>query len=797
MVNTSLSKYVIKSEDFDTTNLDMQYTRVTFYRQFNTVICEFLLVPVTFTNTADHTVIFNGKIPSAFRPSATFKQSVNSYTGSTVRHGLLTINTDGGMKLAMGTANTSMAIYGSVMYPAKVIDPNDEIYFFIVSVPDMVGKGESYTVSVFVKNREDSPLSKTVSLKSNGSLIGSFQTDEDGVASTTVTGTGGGLIRYVAECEQSISEMEIFDYLFYDRGIDGFKNTNWTNYSNRLTVVTDENGTTLTSNGSANGYYFVNGDNPFIFTEYTVEFDVVTSGGTIRWYHQNQNSENENVFTLNSYITDGCHVKIIVQNGTATLYVDNVQKTTATLTVTGPYEISFRTLNAITNTITYKNFTAHPLEGVVIPELTLSSNKNSIVVGETAILTATLTNDDVPVSGATVTFKNNNMTLGAAITDSNGIATYTYTGTGAGLMSITANYEGVTSNVVQLNDGKLTPTLTVEATPSTATLGTSIIFSGQINTAADVSIKLYDGSTLLDTVTTSSGVFSKTVTGLTVGEHTLKAVFEGNESYNTVQSSVLVTINPEPTPEPTPTSITLTGDKSVLSYYDSESATLSATVLDEDSQVMEGVTVEFFNGSTSLGTATTNASGIATKSYSSTGVGDVSFTAECGILVSETYIVTDAVYANANEISQSGSSGDHFTVIDNNLSLTLPSKFEWTFKMKSTSTGSRFMIVPTANKGNSNPNYSIGCQQVSTTRVGLYRTTSVTAVGSDTSCTGTEYHEWKIVRDGNTFKWYFDNVQINSDITLTWFDTYTPKTLGFMYWRTGTMNVKDIVIKVL
>ena len=129
--------------------------------------------------------------------------------------------------------------------------------------------------------------------------------------------------------------------------------------------------------------------------------------------------------------------------------------------------------------------------------------------------------------------------------------------------------------------------------------------------------------------------------------------------------------------------------------------------------------------------------------------------------------------------------------------MTLPNKFEFTFKMKSTSTGSRFMCVPVANKGSGNPNYSIGCQQLQSTRVGLYRTTSVSAVGSDTSTDGTIYHTWKIVRDGNTFKWYFDDVQVNSNIILTWFDTYSPHTLGFMYWKTGSMSVKDIIIKPL
>ena len=163
----------------------------------------------------------------------------------------------------------------------------------------------------------------------------------------------------------------------------------------------------------------------------------------------------------------------------------------------------------------------------------------------------------------------------------------------------------------------------------------------------------------------------------------------------------------------------------------------------------------------------------------------------------QTYVICDAIYAHASEITQTGASGDHFTVIDNNLSMTLPNKFEWTFKMKSNSTGSRFMCVPVANKGDANPNYSIGVQQISNSRVGLYRTTSVSAVGSDTSITGTDYHEWKIVRDGTTFKWYFDGSQVGNNTTLSWFDTYSPHTLGFVYWRTGGMYVKDIIIKPL
>jgi hypothetical protein len=101
------------------------------------------------------------------------------------------------------------------------------------------------------------------------------------------------------------------------------------------------------------------------------------------------------------------------------------------------------------------------------------------------------------------------------------------------------------------------------------------------------------------------------------------------------------------TPGPTPSydGVSLTSDKSILSYADSDSCTLTAQLLDGSSSAsVSGVTVEFFNGSTSLGTAETNSSGVATKTYSSAGVGDISLTAEAGTFVSETYSIMDCLF---------------------------------------------------------------------------------------------------------------------------------------------------------
>lgn len=168
------------------------------------------------------------------------------------------------------------------------------------------------------------------------------------------------------------------------------------------------------------------------------------------------------------------------------------------------------------------------------------------------------------------------------------------------------------------------------------------------------------------------------------------------------------------------------------------------------------------------------------------------------IFSSEIYVCDALVYRPNEATISENASNDKCTPLDNNLSISLPSSFELTFKQKNTNKQYiRFGLVPVANKGNGNPQRSIYGQQTPSTYVGVYRDTGTHGVGSDTSTTGTEYHEWKITRDNNTFKWYFDGVQINSDVTLTWFDTYNPYCLAWQYAYNGTAYVKEVKIKAL
>ena len=122
---------------------------------------------------------------------------------------------------------------------------------------------------------------------------------------------------------------------------------------------------------------------------------------------------------------------------------------------------------------------------------------------------------------------------------------------------------------------------------------------------------------------------------------------------------------------PVSQTLTLSSDKSILSYYDSDTLTLTATLT---GGVVSGQTIEFFNGSTSLGTATTNSNGIATKTYSSSGVGDVIFSATKNSVSSNTITVEDCIYYNATQ----------YTTTSTTLNIPLPNHFSLEYVLKQT-----------------------------------------------------------------------------------------------------------------
>ena len=181
----------------------------------------------------------------------------------------------------------------------------------------------------------------------------------------------------------------------------------------------------------------------------------------------------------------------------------------------------------------------------------LTASASSIRVGESLVLTATVSDGGTAVEGASVSFTSGNLAIGTAVTGSDGVATLTVSTLEAGSYSITATYDEVVSSAV--------------------------------------------------TVTVSYGF----------------------------------------------TSVTVTSDKSILSYTDSESATLTAQLKNGDATAsISDETVEFYKyvdgtNDVLLGSGVTDSNGEATYSYSSQGVGDISVYGKVRSLVSKTYSIED------------------------------------------------------------------------------------------------------------------------------------------------------------
>ena len=308
----------------------------------------------------------------------------------------------------------------------------------------------------------------------------------------------------------------------------------------------------------------------------------------------------------------------------------------------------------------------------------LSANKTSITVGESVVFSAFVEDTDgEPLEDLTVSFYRDGVSLGSGVSDDTGLVQLTVSSWSSGSFTCTASCQGVSSSGVTVTVSKITSTISLSAVSSTISVGDSPQLTGTLSVGTGESVKIYLGDTLADTVTTgTNGAFSYTGSATsTSGSLTFKAVYDGDSTHSSVTSSnVVITVSGS---TPVVTSVSLSSNKSVLSAYDSESAVLSATVLDQSSNPMSGETVTFYNGNTSIGTATTNSSGIATKTYASAGSGDVTFKATCESIDSSTITVEDCYYVNTGETSSlTIDSGVTCTVEDGAIKITKSSSGE-------------------------------------------------------------------------------------------------------------------------
>lgn len=229
-------------------------------------------------------------------------------------------------------------------------------------------------------------------------------------------------------------------------------------------------------------------------------------------------------------------------------------------------------------------------------------------VGESVDLSCVVKTNNVPVEDATVTFYDGNDNIGTATSDSNGIATLTYTPESAKEYQIHAKYDGINSNTVSMVIDKIPTSITLSSTKNIAYIPTTFTLTGVLKrngkVFANQSIKLYNNGVLLDdTLTTdSNGVFTKTISANNVTSYNIQAVYEGDPISHTC-SSEYVSV----TARKLNNTLTISTDKTTV-YY-SQTVTISGVLTDELGNKVSNVTVKLYNGSTLITSTTTNNNG--------------------------------------------------------------------------------------------------------------------------------------------------------------------------------------------
>lgn len=375
-----------------------------------------------------------------------------------------------------------------------------------------------------------------------------------------------------------------------------------------------------------------------------------------------------------------------------------------------------------------------------------------------------------------------------------------------GLTTLAGRILNVEPSIKGLN---LDTSLVITTTQEIIGLGESIILTSTLRASYDdttvvdvdlsgvltgATVKFYNGTTLLGTsITDLNGIATYTYTPSQLGNFTFHTVFEGTENFTNCNSN-----NVNITVINAPTSLVLQADKSILSHYDNDNCTLTATLYDNNNTPMEGLSVVFKNGDIVLATITTDSSGVAEYTYNSQGVGDVTITAECMNLV-QTYSVSDCIIANVNASYTGTSTSDTVCSLGYDEIADLSSidfEMEWTFRQTAygcyVCLGASSEFSVTTNK--SNYRVLLGSSGAGEIKYG-YRTTSTFASTAGSIGINTDV-SMRIVKEGTTFKYYVNNELLGTK-TVSFWTHYHMFGVHIVQWNRGTTTISNLKIKPL
>lgn len=265
---------------------------------------------------------------------------------------------------------------------------------------------------------------------------------------------------------------------------------------------------------------------------------------------------------------------------------------------------------------------------VTTPAVTLTSSVNPVNLGANTTLTATVTSPYGTPTG-TVTFMDGSTAIGTGTLNSSGVATLTVSFSTAGNHPLTVSYPGVgyfqaaTSAVLNetVQSFATTITLTSSVNPSNVNATTVLTATASATSGTPTgTITFLDGSTVLGTATlNAAGVATLTVSFATPGTHPLTATYPTTGAFQAGTSPVL-------NQNVQNFSTTATLASSVNPVLISNSTVLTATIT--SSAGAPSGTVTFYDGAKAIGTATLNASGVATLTTTFTTNGQHIITAQ-------------------------------------------------------------------------------------------------------------------------------------------------------------------------
>ena len=255
---------------------------------------------------------------------------------------------------------------------------------------------------------------------------------------------------------------------------------------------------------------------------------------------------------------------------------------------------------------------------------TATSAPNPSSFGQAATITASVASSGGTPTG-TVSFFDGATLLGTG-TLSGGVTTFTSSALSVGSHSITALYSGAvsfsgsTAPVLTHSVSQGTTTTTATAAPSPSSFGQAVTVTATVagNATPTGTVSFFDGATLLGTGTLSGGIATFTTSALSVGSHSITAVYGGSASFTGSTSALL----PQVVSQGATTTVTATPAPASFG----QAVALTATVA---GSVTPSGTVSFFDGATLLGTVTLSG-GTATFTTSALSVGSHSITTVYG-----------------------------------------------------------------------------------------------------------------------------------------------------------------------